>query len=137
MTTQVFMVSQSALFGQAVAAWLSEQEDLQIVGCVADPHVACKQIARLGPDIVLLDCSDCESDPTPPLMRFLRDKPGAKVVSVGLDNWVSIYSSEQRLIGGTEEFLQAIMHATDDAADSPVQQDGELSDGNLRPERGR
>lgn len=55
MTITVIIVDDQAMVRQGIGALLNAQEDIQVIGEAADGAAAVKEVARLTPDVVLMD----------------------------------------------------------------------------------
>jgi AmiR/NasT family two-component response regulator len=106
---RVFIVSSHPLFGQGVESLLRQEAGVEIVGREADVDEAVERIKELRPDVVILDSADLVSDPTPAVMRILREGVRAKVIGLNLeDNTMCVYRGEQREVKGVEDLVEAI-----------------------------
>jgi DNA-binding NarL/FixJ family response regulator len=106
---RVFLLSSHPLFGQGVESLLRRERGLEIVACETDVDQAVKRIKGLQPDVVIVDSSDPGVDLTPGVMGILKERAGAKVIGLNLqDNTLCIYRGEQRVIKETEDLIKAI-----------------------------
>ena len=106
---RVFMFSSHPLFGQGVESLLREEAGLEIVGRETDVDKAVERIRELRPDVVVMDSGDPAGDPTPAVMRILREGLGTKLVGLNLkDNTMCIYRGEQRAVKSIEDLVEAI-----------------------------
>jgi DNA-binding NarL/FixJ family response regulator len=106
---RIFMLSSHPLFSQGVESLLCREAGLQIVGREMDLERGLDRIRELRPDVVIVDGVDRTRDPTPTVMRILRERLGTRVIGLNLqDNIVCIYRSEQRIARGVEDLLEAI-----------------------------
>jgi DNA-binding NarL/FixJ family response regulator len=105
----VFIISSHPLFGQGVESLLRQEAGLEIVGRETDVDKAAEHIQELRPDVVILDCGDPACDPTPTVMRILREGLGTKVIGLNLqDNTLCIYRGEQRVVKEVKDLVEAI-----------------------------
>jgi hypothetical protein len=109
---RVFIFSCHPLFGQGVERLLCQETGLDIVGWETDVDKAFERIKKLKPDVVILESSDPAGDPTPAVMRILREGLGIKLVGLNLkDNTLCIYWGEQRVVKSIEDLVKAIEHS--------------------------
>ena len=60
-------------------------------------------------DVVIVDSADPAGDPTPVVMRILREGVGTKVIGLNLqDNTMCVYRGEQRVVKGVKDLVEAI-----------------------------
>ncbi len=106
---RIFMLSSHPLFSQGVESLLCREAGLEIVGREMDLEKGLDRIRELRPDVVIVDSGDPTRDPTPTVMRILREGLGTRVIGLNLqDNIVCIYRGEQRIARGVEDLLEAI-----------------------------
>ena len=93
---RVLISAQIRLFREALAEILGREEDLEVVGAVADRSETLEAIEGLGPDVVVLDVDHVQSGET---IRELARSSDARIVGVlALDD-------EQDVIAHTEAGL--------------------------------
>jgi DNA-binding NarL/FixJ family response regulator len=106
---RVFILSSHPLFGRGVESLLCRETGLEIVGWETDVDNAIRRIRELQPDVVILDNADPACDPTPAVMRILREGVGTKVIGLNLqDNTMCIYRGEQRVVKEVTDLVEAI-----------------------------
>ena len=106
---RVFILSSHPLFGQGVESLLRREAGLEIVGRETDVDKAVERIKELQPDVVILDSADPACDPTPAVMRILKEGLGTKVIGLNLqDNTLCIYRGEQRVVKEVKDLMEAI-----------------------------
>jgi DNA-binding NarL/FixJ family response regulator len=106
---RIFMLSSHLLFSQGVESLLCREAGLEIVGREVDLEKGLNRIRELQPDVVIVDSGDPTHDPTPTVMRILRERLGTRIIGLNLqDNIVCIYRGEQRIVRGVEDLLEAI-----------------------------
>ena len=106
---RVLIISSHPLFGRGVESLLCRETGLDIVGWETDIDKAVERIKELQPDVVILDNADPACDPTPAVMRILREGVGTKVIGLNLqDNIMCIYRGEQRVVKSIEDLIEAI-----------------------------
>jgi DNA-binding NarL/FixJ family response regulator len=106
---RVFILSCHPLFGQGVESLLRREAGLEIVGQETDLDQAVERIKEIRPDVVILDCAEPACDPTPAVMRILREGLGTKVIGLNLqNNTLYIYRGEQRLVKEVKDLIEAI-----------------------------
>ncbi len=102
---RVLILSSHPLFGRGVESLLRKETRLDIVGWEADIDKAVERIRELQPDVVILD----SGDPTPEVLRILREGVGTKVIGLNLqDSTMCIYRGEQRVVKRIEDLVEAI-----------------------------
>ena len=102
---RVLILSSHPLFGRGVESLLRKETRLDIVGWEADIDKAVERIRELQPDVVILD----SGDPTPEVLRILREGLGTKVIGLNLqDSTMCIYRGEQRVVKRIEDLVEAI-----------------------------
>jgi len=110
---RVFILSSHPLFGQGVESLLRRETGVDIAGRETDVDTAIERIKELRPDVVILDSADPACDPTPAVMRILKEGLGTKVIGLNLqDNTLCIYRGEQRVVKSIEDLVQAIEQST-------------------------
>jgi chemotaxis response regulator CheB len=106
---RVLILSSHPLFGQGVESLLRQQAGMEIVGREADVDSAIERIKELQPEVVILDSGAPACDPTPAVMRILREGVGTKVIGLNLqDNTMCIYRGEQRVVKEVADLMEAI-----------------------------
>ena len=102
---RVLILSSHPLFGRGVESLLRKETRLDIVGWEADIDKAVERIRELQPDVVILD----SGDPTPEVLRILREGLGTKVIGLNLqDSTMCVYRGEQRVVKRIEDLVEAI-----------------------------
>jgi chemotaxis response regulator CheB len=108
-TMRVFVVSSHPLFGQGMEEWLRQETALAIAGRENSLATAARRIGQVQPDVILLDITHKAKDLTTALLRFFRNKSGAKVIGVDLqDNSVCIYCEERLVIQDLADLSELI-----------------------------
>ena len=106
---RVFMLSTHPLFSRGVESLLRQETGREIVGWETDVDKAIERIKELRPDVVILESSDPAGEPTPAVMRILREGLGIKLVGLNLkDNTLCIYCCERRAVKSIEDLVEAI-----------------------------
>jgi DNA-binding NarL/FixJ family response regulator len=106
---RIFMLSAHPLFGQGVESLLRRETGLDIVGRETDVDKAVERIKELQPDVVIVDSGDPATDPTPAVVRVLREGVGTKVIGLNLqDNTMCIYRGELRMVKEVKDLVEAI-----------------------------
>ncbi|MGQ9524007.1 MAG: response regulator [Armatimonadota bacterium] len=77
---QVFIVEDHALVREAMAEWLSNQPDIQVVGTAATAEEAVAKLAEVSPDVVLLDVHLPGVSGIQCIPDLVQVRPQAKVV---------------------------------------------------------
>jgi DNA-binding NarL/FixJ family response regulator len=109
---RVLILSSHPLFGQGVESLLRREVRLDIVGRETDIDRAVECIKELRPDVVIVDSGDPAGDPTPAVMRILREGVGVKVIGLNLqDNTMCIYRGELRVVKEVKDLVEAIEHS--------------------------
>lgn len=80
MTTTVYLVDDHALFRAALAALVERLEGFSVVGHAGDGRAAIEEIARLQPDLVLLDITMEGLSGLDALDQVRRRSPGSRVL---------------------------------------------------------
>ena len=79
------------------------------MGREADVDKAMERIKELQPDGVIIDSADPAGNPTPAMMRVLREGVIAKVIGLNpQDNKMFIYLGEQRVVREVKDLVEAI-----------------------------
>ena len=79
------------------------------MGREVDVDNAIRRIKELQPDVVIVDGADPALDPTPAVMRVLREEVVDKVIGLDLqDNKMFIYRGEQRVVKEVKDLVEAI-----------------------------
>ncbi|NLV79397.1 MAG: response regulator transcription factor [Rhodococcus sp.] len=91
--TTVFIADDQAMVRQGFGALLGAQPDISVVGDAPDGRVAVAEVARLRPDVVLMDVRMPEMNGLDAARRILADsrEPGSKVLMLttfDLDEYV-------------------------------------------------
>lgn len=123
---RVLIVSALPLLGEGLEVWLRQQRGVDVVGYEADAGMVGERIEQLKPEVVIVDSSMCAASPATALMRFLADRPGARIIGLDLQhNSIHIFGSENRSLDLATQFLEAIKGQA--AAEGRAAQDGGLS----------
>ncbi len=72
---KVLIVDDSALIRQVLTKILSSANDIEVVGCAADPYIAREKIKRLNPDVLTLDIELPRMDGLAFLSHLMRLRP--------------------------------------------------------------
>jgi DNA-binding NarL/FixJ family response regulator len=79
---RVLLVDDQRLFREALAALLSVQDDVRVVGDAADGAQAIELAGRLEPDVVLMDLRMPVMDGVTATRRLRVDRPQARVIAL-------------------------------------------------------
>jgi two-component system chemotaxis response regulator CheB len=77
---RVMVVDDSVVVRGLVARWLEEDKDIVVVGTPRNGKIAVESVARLDPDVIILDVEMPEMDGLEALPLLLRAKPGIAVI---------------------------------------------------------
>jgi len=77
---RVMIVDDSVVVRGLVGRWLDEEADVKVVGTLRNGRQAVDEIARLDPDVVVLDVEMPEMDGLEALPLLLKAKPGVVVI---------------------------------------------------------
>jgi two-component system chemotaxis response regulator CheB len=77
---RVMIVDDSAVVRGLVSRWIGEEPGLEVVARHANGRLAVEDVARIAPDIVMLDIEMPVMDGLEALPLLLRAKPGVRVV---------------------------------------------------------
>ena len=80
--TRVMIVDDSVVVRGLVARWVTESGEFEVVGTAANGQMAIDALARIEPDIVLLDIEMPVMDGLTALPEMLRRRPGMRVVVI-------------------------------------------------------
>ena len=107
--SRVFILYSHGLFARGVQSLLAREQGVEVVGVEKDDRGALRRIKDLSPDVILLDSSACRDEPCPAIAEIFQEAPGARVISISLqDNGVDIYDKHRITACGPEELVQAI-----------------------------
>ena len=108
----VFIIWNNPLFHEAIRLLLNHP-DIKITGATTDHDDAQSQIARLHPDIVILETTSEGDGSNGEMFSILRTVP--KVVRMGLaDNALSLYQRREKIIDHPDELLTFILQSQQD-----------------------
>jgi len=106
---RVFILSGHLLFARGVESLLRRQAGVEVIGCERDEEQAVERIRELHPDVVILDDDPSAEGARLALLRILREAATPRIIGLNLQsNTLCIYRGERRLVGGTEDLLEAI-----------------------------
>jgi two-component system chemotaxis response regulator CheB len=71
----VLIVDDSALMRQVLAALLSKDPDIEVIGSAPDPYIAREKIKALNPDVITLDVEMPKMDGLTFLEKLMRGRP--------------------------------------------------------------
>lgn len=80
----VFVVAAVRLYREGIADALARLRDVELIGSAAHPVEAVELLARLRPDIVVVDTSP--ASPTATLRRLGRAAPSARLLALAVDD---------------------------------------------------
>ena len=107
--TRIFILSQHRMFGRGLESLLRQEDDLELVGQESDEKTALKQIKTLQPHVVIWDSYEAPDGSVSVVDRILKDNPGIRVVGLNLhDNNLYVYHLTQRVVKGSEEFVEVV-----------------------------
>lgn len=108
----VYIIWNNPLFHEAIRLLL-HHPDIKITGATTDHDDAQSQIARLQPDIVILETTSEGEGSNGETFSILRTGP--KVVRMGLaDNALSLYQRREKIIDHPDELLTFILQSQQD-----------------------
>ena len=116
----VFVIAPHALLGEGVERLLGQRADMVAVGRAASVASAMEPLAKLRPDVVILEseCAQCRL--TSDVSHILQEGLAAKVITLSLqNNTMCIYSGERKEVRGIEDLFEAMGTAQMPAADAP------------------
>lgn len=111
LTVRILVINGKHLFGEGLNALLEQWSEFELIGPVVDEREGgiSEQIELLRPDVVIMGCPDDESDPTPALMRCLRNGWVQKIITVNLqDNTMCVFTSQRRVVEEVGNLAEAI-----------------------------
>ncbi|GJM23333.1 MAG: DNA-binding response regulator [Planctomycetota bacterium] len=88
-TIRVFLVDDHAMIRGSLAHALSEAEDIEVIGQAESGEIALEKIARLTPDVVVLDYSMPDMDGTSVALRMKEQGSRARVLFLTMHDNVS------------------------------------------------
>jgi DNA-binding NarL/FixJ family response regulator len=88
----VLVVDDHALMRSGLAGLIAAAEDMRVVGMAADGAEAVAAVARLSPDVVLMDLSMPVMDGVTATRRILEENPGVEVLVL------TSFSDQQRVV---------------------------------------
>lgn len=84
MKIQVLLADDHAVVRDGLRALLDLQEDICVVGCVANGRQAVSEVERLQPDVVVMDVAMPELNGIEATQRICKAQPGVKVLIPGI-----------------------------------------------------
>jgi DNA-binding NarL/FixJ family response regulator len=110
--SSVFIIWNNPLFHEAIRLLL-RHPNIKIIGATTDHDDAQTQIAKLHPDIVILETSSGGEELNGETFSILRTGP--KVVCLGLaDNALRLYQRREKIIDHPDELLNFIFQGQPD-----------------------
>ncbi len=105
---QVFVVWTHPLFYTSLRLILDDP-NIDLIGAASDYAAAHDQVISLQPDTIIVE--EGEGDISTEVMALLQICPsGGRVIGLNLvDNQLSVYHREQRLVGRAEDLLGLIL----------------------------
>ncbi|MDI9892380.1 response regulator [Microbacterium sp. IEGM 1404] len=79
---RVLVVDDESLLRRALSVFVSEADDIEVVGTAADGEEALAQIAALAPDVVMMDAQMPRMDGVTATGVITRDHPGIQVLAL-------------------------------------------------------
>lgn len=108
----VFIIWNNPLFHEAIRLLL-RHPNIKIIGATTNHDDAQTQIAKLHPDIVILETSSEGEGLNGETFSILRTGP--KVIRMGLaDNALSLYQRREKIIDHPDELLTFILQSQQD-----------------------
>jgi two-component system, NarL family, response regulator NreC len=93
---RILLVDDHALFRAGISALLQTEADLAVVGAVGTAEEALDELARLRPDVVLMDLSMAGLGGIEGTRRVIAERTGARVVVL------TVHSEEEWLVAALE-----------------------------------
>lgn len=125
---RVLMISDRSIFGEGLCSLLQRQSDFDVMGHMAEAEDTPGYIELLRPDVLIVDCPDKESDPSPVLMRCLNEGWVQKICMVSRhDNSIRVITSQRRVVDEVGSLVEAIKESVS----------GPGSSRDVRTQRGR
>ncbi len=105
---QVFVVWTHPLFYTSLRLILDDP-NINLMGAASDYAAAHDQIISLQPDTIIVE--EGEEDVSTEVMALLQICPsGGRVIGLNLmDNQLSVYHREHRIVGETEDLLRLVL----------------------------
>jgi two-component system chemotaxis response regulator CheB len=91
---RVMVVDDSVVVRGLVARWLEEDKDIVVVGTPRNGKLAVESVARLDPDVIILDVEMPEMDGLEALPLLLRAKPGVAVIMASTHRLAIVFSED-------------------------------------------
>ena len=116
--TGVYVIYRNRMFGDAIRAVLSRHPGINVVGATDDLESAEAEIARLGPDVILLE----EASDRPPVhvQAILTNPVPCRLVTLSLDrDGMHVWSQQWRASIGPDDLVEAVLSANGSVATSP------------------
>lgn len=101
---RVLTVDDSALMRQVLAALLSKDPDIEVIGSAPDPYIAREKIKALNPDVITLDVEMPKMDGLTFLEKLMRGRP-MPVVMVSSLTEVGCQTTLRALELGAVDFI--------------------------------
>ena len=101
---RVLTVDDSALMRQVLAALLSKDPDIEVIGSAPDPYIAREKIKSLNPDVITLDVEMPKMDGLTFLEKLMRGRP-MPVVMVSSLTEVGCQTTLRALELGAVDFI--------------------------------
>jgi chemotaxis response regulator CheB len=105
---RIFIISHNSLFRYGLESLLNEENDLDIVGQAKDVELAIKEISRLKPNVVILDCETPLSN-IAKITQTLSANSGIKIIEVSLtDNKLYLHQTARQIVNDVVDLVTAV-----------------------------
>ncbi len=111
--SRVFILYSHGLFARGVQSLLAREQEVEVVGMEKDDHQALGRLKELNPDVILVDSGARQDNPCLTISEIFRELPGARVISLSLqENGIDIYDKQRIVACGPAELVHAIRRET-------------------------
>ncbi len=123
--SRVFILYSHSLFARGVQSLLVQERGVEVVGVERDEPQAMDKIRDLRPDVILVDSGTHRRESCLTLSEIFQEMPGARVISLSLqENGIDIYDKQRILALTPEDLVRAIRRGDVESPDKGTQQIG-------------
>jgi len=113
--SRVFILYSHGLFARGVQSLLNKVGQVEVVGVEKDDQQALDTIKALNPDVILVDSGTTREDPCLTIAEIFQEAPGARVISLSLEeSGIDVYDKQRIVACGPDDLVRAIRRGGDE-----------------------